>query len=145
MTTTDPRPALAAALAARLAPAAAYAEDASPEPPAPAEPDYDGSEYEFHHAGESYVGSQDTPGFRAWLEHDPFGLKQCRSHSLNRHPGPRLSSPPSGEAGVQPRFSRRLQRLSPFSAGSGGIESHGWTPARGLPHAHICLWWFGVV
>ena len=59
MTATDPRPALAAALAARLAPAAealaaAYAEDASPEPPPPAEPDD--------------VGSQDTPGFHAWLE-----------------------------------------------------------------------------
>ena len=131
MTATDPRPALAAALAARLAPAAealaaAYAEDLNPEPappderaradyhraaraqlahlrqlfavldwagahlpepepeqepapepepvedpwepPPPAEPDYDGSEDEFHYGGESYVGSQDTPEFRAWLE-----------------------------------------------------------------------------
>ncbi len=38
------------------------------EPPPPAEPDYDGSEDEFHYGGESYVGSQDTPEFRAWLE-----------------------------------------------------------------------------
>ena len=127
MTATDPRPALAAALAARLAPAAealaaAYAEDASleppppderaradhhragraqlahlrqllavldwagahqpepepapepepvekpREPPPPAEPDYDGSEDEFHYGGESYVGSQKTPEFRAWRE-----------------------------------------------------------------------------
>ncbi len=134
MTATDPRPALAAALAARLAPAAealaaAYAEDASlelpppderaradhhragcaqlahlrqllavldwagaqlpePEPassddapdeawdapdepvaePPPAEPDYDGSEDEFHYGGEAYVGSQKTPEFKAWLE-----------------------------------------------------------------------------
>ncbi len=131
MTATDPRPALAAAHAARLAPAAealapANAEDLNPEPaspderaradhhrsgraqlahlrqllavidwagahlpepepgqepapepepvedpwepPPPAEPDYDGSEDEFHYGGESYVGSQDTPEFRAWLE-----------------------------------------------------------------------------
>ena len=73
MTATDPRPALAAALAA------AYAEDAIPEPPppdeapdAPGEPEaessYDGSEDEFHYGGETYVGSQDTPEFRAWDE-----------------------------------------------------------------------------
>ena len=127
MTATDPRPALAAALAARLAPAAealaaAYAEDLNPEPPPPddraradrhragraqlahlrqllavldwagahlpepepepapepvEEPweppppilsDYDGSEDEFHYGGEAYVGSQETPEFRAWLE-----------------------------------------------------------------------------
>ena len=128
MTATDPRPALAAMLAEKLAPAvealaAAYAEDASPEPPPPddraiaerhragraqldhlhkllavldwagahlpepepaEEPayepdeprdeprpyvsDYDGSEDEFHYGGEAYVGSQETPEFRAWLE-----------------------------------------------------------------------------
>ena len=128
MTATDPRPQLAAMLAARLAPAAealaaACAEDANPEPPpsgdraraeyhragraglahlrqllalldwsarhlpepepadrpsnAPDEPvaapqpandDYDGSEDEFHYCGEVYIGSQETPEFRAWLE-----------------------------------------------------------------------------
>ena len=130
MTATDPRPALAAMLLERLAPAAealaaAYAQDANPEPPPPddraradyhragraalahlhkllavidwsarhlpepepafpdeapheawdaepvaepAQPDYDGSEDEFHYGGESYVGSQETPEFRAWLE-----------------------------------------------------------------------------
>ena len=129
MTATDPRPALAAMLAARLAPAAealaaGYAEDLNPEPPPPddraradrhraaraqldhlrkllalldwagahlpepepepapepepveepweppppAEDDYDGSEDEFHYGGECYVGSQETPEFRAWLE-----------------------------------------------------------------------------
>ncbi|MCY3670830.1 MAG: hypothetical protein OXH14_07080, partial [Alphaproteobacteria bacterium] len=30
-------------------------------------PDYDGSEDEFHYGGEVYVGSQETPEFRAWL------------------------------------------------------------------------------
>ena len=49
--------------------------------------------------------------------------------ALNRHPGPRLSSPPSGEAGVQPRFWRQLQRLSLLSAGCGGMGSQGWVPA----------------
>ena len=128
MTATDPRPALAAMLAEKLAPAAttlatAYAEDASAEPPPPddralaerhrtaraqlghlrqllalldwagahmpepdpapveessddldypfEEPDgsdYDGSEDEFHYGGEVYVGSQETPEFRAWLK-----------------------------------------------------------------------------
>ena len=28
---------------------------------------YDGSEDEFHYGGEVYVGSQETPEFRAWL------------------------------------------------------------------------------
>ena len=153
MTATDPRPALAAALAARLAPAAealaaAYAEDASlelpppderaradhhragcaqlahlrqllavldwagaqlpePEPassddapdeawdapdepvaePPPAEPDYDGSEDEFHYGGEAYVGSQKTPEFKAWLEDlerrlGPVPLDQSRPDCL---------------------------------------------------------------
>ena len=50
MTATDPRPALATALAA------AYAEDANPEPPPPAEPDYD--------------GSQDAPETRNMTKHD---------------------------------------------------------------------------
>ncbi len=73
MTATDPRPRLAAALAARLAPAAealaaAYAEDANPELPPPAESGYDGSEDETHHCGEVYAGSQETPGFEVWLE-----------------------------------------------------------------------------
>ena len=128
MTATDPRPRLAAALAARLAPAAeslaaAYEETiaASPppqedralaehhragraalahlrqllalldwaadhlpeprptprdeapddpddfDPPPPAESGYDGSEDEFHYRSETYVGSQNTPQFRAWL------------------------------------------------------------------------------
>ena len=125
MTATDPRPALAAMLAEKLAPAAralaeAYAEDmgAGPPPeddrafaeyhragraqlahlrqllsvldwaaariPEPAEEpayepdeardeprpyvsDYDGSEDEFHYGGEVYVGSQETPEFKAWL------------------------------------------------------------------------------
>ena len=38
------------------------------EPPPPILSDYDGSEDEFHYGGESYVGSQETPEFRAWLE-----------------------------------------------------------------------------
>ena len=127
MTATDPRPALAAMLAERLAPAAralalAYADDMSagpppeddracaerhragraqlshlrqllgvldwaaarmpePEPaegpacrpgeardePRPYVSDYDGGEDEFHYGGEVYVGSQETPEFRAWL------------------------------------------------------------------------------
>ena len=127
MTATDPRPQLAAKLAAGLAPAAealalAYAEDINAGPPPPddralaerhragraqlshlrqllgvldwaathlpepepaEEPayepnqprdeprpyvsDYDGSEDEFHYGGEVYVGSQETPEFRAWL------------------------------------------------------------------------------
>ena len=121
MATTDPRPDLAAMLAARLAPAAealaaAYAEEVSAapppeddralaerhragraqlshlrqllgvldwaaahlpepdpepeedprEPPPPAVSGYDGSEDEFHYRDEVYVGSQKTPGFRAW-------------------------------------------------------------------------------
>ena len=37
------------------------------EPPPPVESDYDGSEDEFHYGGEVYVGSQETPEFRAWL------------------------------------------------------------------------------
>ena len=127
MTATDPRPALAAMLAEKLAPAAralaeAYAEDMSagpppeddrafaeyhragraqlahlrqllavldwaaarmPEPEPAEEPacepeeardeprpyvcDYDGGEDEFHYGGEVYVGSQETPEFKAWL------------------------------------------------------------------------------
>ena len=38
------------------------------EPPPAVKPDYDGSEDEFHYGGEAYVGSQETPAFRAWLE-----------------------------------------------------------------------------
>ncbi len=38
------------------------------EPPPQVELDYDGSEDEFHYGGVSWIGSQDTPGFRAWLE-----------------------------------------------------------------------------
>ena len=38
------------------------------EPPPPAVPDYDGSEDEFHYCGEAWVGSRDTPEFRAWRE-----------------------------------------------------------------------------
>ena len=58
-----------------------------PKTPAPAEPDYDGSEDEFHHAGERYVGSQDTPEFRAWLEdlerrRGPAPLDQSRPGGL---------------------------------------------------------------
>ena len=147
MTATDPRPELAAKLAAGLAPAAealalAYAEDMSagppppddralaerhragraqlshlrqllsvldwagahlPEPePAPVEepeeepwepppavkPDYDGSEDEFHYGGEAYVGSQETPEFRAWLEDmerrfGPVPIDDGRPGSLN--------------------------------------------------------------
>ncbi len=145
MTATDPRPALAAALAAKLAPAAealaaAYAEDLNPEPPPPddraraechraaraqldhlhkllalldwagahlpeppapepeeepweppppEEDDYDGSEDEFHYGGEAYVGSQETPEFRAWLEDlerrlGPVPLDQSHPDCLNR-------------------------------------------------------------
>ena len=146
MTATDPRPDLAAKLAAGLAPAAealalAYAEDMSagpppddralaerhragraqlshlrqllavldwaaahlPEPePAPVEepeeepwepppavkPDYDGSEDEFHYGGEAYVGSQETPEFKAWLEDmerrfGPVPIDDGRPGSLN--------------------------------------------------------------
>ena len=32
--------------------------------------DHDGGEDEFHYCGEAWVGSQETPGFEAWLE-DP--------------------------------------------------------------------------
>ena len=130
MTATDPRPGLAAKLAARLAPAAealaaTYEEDMSAGPPPqddrawgeyhragraalahlrqllavldwaaahlpepdpapseepsegfedavaearPAESGYDGSEDEYRYRGQTWVGSQDTPEFRAWLE-----------------------------------------------------------------------------
>ena len=56
MTATDPRPALAAALAARLAPAAealaaAYARDANPEPPPPD----DRTRAECHRAGRAQL------------------------------------------------------------------------------------------
>ena len=56
MTATDPRPALAAALAARLAPAAealaaAYAEDANPEPPPPD----DRARADHHRAGRAQL------------------------------------------------------------------------------------------
>ena len=147
MTATDPRPELAANLAAGLAPAAealalAYAEDmhAGPpppddralaerhragrarlshlrqllavldwaaahlpepepepveepeeepwEPPPAIKPDYDGSEDEFHYAGEAYVGSQETPEFKAWLEDmerrfGPVPIDDGRPGSLN--------------------------------------------------------------
>ena len=36
------------------------------EPPPPILSDYDGSEDEFHYRSEVYVGSQETPEFRAW-------------------------------------------------------------------------------
>ena len=52
MTVNDPRPELAAMLAARLAP--------------DAEDGHDGSEDEFHHAGEVWKGSIAAPGFREW-------------------------------------------------------------------------------
>ena len=147
MTATDPRPALAAMLAEKLAPAVealatAYVEDAGPEPPPPddraiaerhraaraqldhlhkllalldwagahmpepepapveepeeepwepppaVKPDYDGSEDEFHYGGEAYVGSQETPEFRAWLEDmerrfGPVPIDDGRPGSLN--------------------------------------------------------------
>ena len=147
MTATDPRPALAAMLAEKLAPAiealaTAYVEDASPEPPPPddraiaehhraaraqldhlhkllalldwagahlpepepapveepeeepwepppaVKPDYDGSEDEFHYGGEAYIGSQETPEFRAWLEDmerrfGPVPIDDGRPGSLN--------------------------------------------------------------
>ena len=149
MTVTDPRPALAAMLAEKLAPAVealatAYVEDAGPEPPPPddraiaerhraaraqldhlhkllavldwaaahlpepepapveepadapdaraSEPEpgsgYDGSEDEFHYGGEAYVGSQETPEFRAWLEDmerrfGPVPIDDGRPGSLN--------------------------------------------------------------
>ena len=35
--------------------------------PRPYVSDYDGSEDEFHYGGEVYVGSQETPEFKAWL------------------------------------------------------------------------------
>ena len=44
--------------------------------------------------------SSTAPG-SAGIEHDPFGLKQCRSYSLNRRPGPR--------AGAHLRLSTPLQ------------------------------------
>ena len=53
-----------------------------------------------------------------------------RSHP-HRHPGPRLSPPPSGEAGAQPRSWRQFQRLSLLSTGCGSGASQGWAPARG--------------
>ena len=72
MTVNDPRPALAATLAAGLAPAAealaaACAEDASPEPPPPILSDYDGSD-ECHWGDRAHVGKLDTPEYRAWEE-----------------------------------------------------------------------------
>ena len=53
-----------------------------------------------------------------------------RSHP-HRRPGPRLSPPPSGEAGAQPRSWRQFQRLSLLSTGCGGGASQGWAPDRG--------------
>ena len=49
---------------------------------------YDGSEDELHYGGEAYVGSQETPGFRAWLEDmerrfGPVPIDDGRPGSLN--------------------------------------------------------------
>ena len=66
MTATAPRPRLAPAAEAL---AAAHVQDMGAEPPPPlAVSAYDGGEDEFHHCGEAWVGSQETPGFEAWLE-----------------------------------------------------------------------------
>ena len=77
-----------------------------------------------------------------WIHTFPLG--GVALHYANRRPGPRLSPPPSGEAGAQPRFSRQLQRSVPFFTGCGGganvaivsvrrvsrgIGSQGWVPA----------------
>ena len=56
--------------------------------PEPGEPDYDGSEDEFHYGGEAYVGSQETPGFREWSEDmerrfGPVPMDDGRAGSLN--------------------------------------------------------------
>ena len=156
MTATDPRPALAAMLAEKLAPAvealaAAYVEDASPEPPPPddraraehhraaraqldhlhkllavldwagahmpepepapveepeeepwepppaVKPDYDGSEDEFHYGGEAYVGSQETPGFRAWRERQhrrtEASIARCLERAASARPDSRKTIP----------------------------------------------------
>ena len=58
------------------------------EPPPAVKPDYDGSEDEFHYGGEVYVGSQETPEFRAWLEDmerrfGPVPIDDGRPGSLN--------------------------------------------------------------
>ena len=57
-------------------------------PPPAVKPDYDGSEDEFHYGGEAYVGSQETPEFRAWLEDmerrfGPVPIDDGRPGSLN--------------------------------------------------------------
>ena len=41
--------------------------DEARDEPRPYVSDYDGGEDEFHYGGEVYVGSQETPEFRAWL------------------------------------------------------------------------------
>ncbi len=56
--------------------------------PEPGKPDYDGSEDEFHYGGEVYIGSQETPEFRAWLEDmerrfGPVPIDDGRPGSLN--------------------------------------------------------------
>ena len=72
--------------------------DASPEPPPPdeaqdtpgepeAESGCDGNEDEFHYGGETYVGSQDTPEFRAWDE---------QQKRRKEPPSPAASKPPAG-------------------------------------------------
>ncbi len=65
MTATDPRPALAA-MPARSRRPRTRRRDTPGDPEAVS--GYDGSEDEFHYGGETYVGSQDTPEFRAWDE-----------------------------------------------------------------------------
>ena len=61
-------------------------------------------------------------------------------HAPNRRPGPRLSPPPSGEAGAQPWSWRQLQQLCLLSTGGGaghrpGSGSGATQGARGLPVA----------
>ncbi len=96
-----------------------------------------------HKAGLMFGGGFLSPlplGY--WIHTFPLG--GVALHYTNRRPGPRLSPPPSGEAGAQPRFSRQLQRSIPFFTGCGGganaaivsvrrvprgIGSQGWVPA----------------
>ncbi len=112
MTVNDPRPELAAMLApAAAALAEAYVDDmsAAPSPedhradadrmPEP-ETGHDGSEDEFHHAGEAWKGSIAAPGFREWpgdLERR-FGLIPTREGDEGRpiecHVGGRMFAGP---------------------------------------------------
>ena len=74
------------------------------EPPPLAVSDHDGGEDEFHYCGEAWVGSQETPGFEAWLE-DPERrvgpVPLDGSRAARRTPSPAVST--AQEAGPRGR------------------------------------------